>query len=201
MRFSLHVPNGNYRVTFKMADGQVSKEPMLQHLESQGKLMYRDVNIQARAGGVGRPLDLDLPASVTDGTLSFAVRGLSPDGFHAKVSAIVIQPDPGVREIRVDNPTSEPVPAGGQRQLHAVGWFSDGPVNWTIISGPGSISATGLYTAPPQITGGASKVVVQVSSLVGRSKPGRIEIPLLVSPPVSVKTSGSDHPDGDLQED
>lgn len=177
MRFFIHVPNGNYRITIKMADGQ-KREAMLQHLESQGKLIHRNVDIQLRSGGYGLPLDLDIPAKVVDGTLWFAIRGVPPAGAQSKLSAFMIAPDPGVPELKIDNPNPLPAGPGEKRQLYAVGWFMEDGATWEIVSGRGSIDANGLYTAPA-FPDHQALAVVRARSTHDPSKTADISIPLI----------------------
>jgi hypothetical protein len=90
LRFDILVPNGMYSITGKFAEywnEGVGKR--LMDLESQGSVIYSNVDIQA-AVGVKMPKDYVLPANVTTGLLSFVVRHANGDG--PIISALEIDP-------------------------------------------------------------------------------------------------------------
>jgi hypothetical protein len=94
MRFDIRVLNGTYSITAKFAtscsyDSAVGSSSV--SLEAQGVVQYPNVDIVAAAGGPFKPIDFTLPATVTDGQLSFVVRYLKgPVG--ATISALQIIP-------------------------------------------------------------------------------------------------------------
>jgi Malectin domain len=91
IRFDITVPNGNYQITGKFAETEaVSAGFRLMDLEAQGQTVYHNVDVVAAAGGVNKPVDFNVPAKVTDGTLSFVVRHVAGD--FALISALKIVP-------------------------------------------------------------------------------------------------------------
>jgi len=91
MRFDITVPNGNYAITGKFAETErVSARYRLMNLEAQGQVVYPNVDIYSAAGGVNEPVDFTLPATVTNGSLSFVVRHVAGD--YTLISALQIVP-------------------------------------------------------------------------------------------------------------
>src|SRR5262249_508664 len=68
------VPNGSYRITVGMVNPSHQGGHYGFHLESQGQMIHRYVDPFAKAGGASRPVELDLPATVKDGTLTLVLR-------------------------------------------------------------------------------------------------------------------------------
>jgi hypothetical protein len=75
--------------------------------ESQGIVVYRDVDVYALAGGCHVPRDFTLPAIVTTGLLSFVVRTGSTSTYGANIEALEI--DPGQSTLQ----NTAPVPPNG----------------------------------------------------------------------------------------
>ncbi len=91
IRFDITVPNGTYQITGKFAETEnVAAGFRLMDLEAQGQVVYSNVDIVAAAGGVNKPMDYTLPATVTNGLLSFAVRHVAGD--FTLISAVQIVP-------------------------------------------------------------------------------------------------------------
>lgn len=91
MRFDITVPNGTYQITGKFAETEsVTAGSRLMDLEAQGQVVYSKVDIYSAAGGVNKPVDLTLPATVTNGTLSFVLRHVTGD--FTLISALQIVP-------------------------------------------------------------------------------------------------------------
>jgi Malectin domain len=91
IRFDLTVPNGTYQINARFAETEnVSAGDRLLSLEAQGVVVYPNVDIYTSAGGMNKPLDFTLPASVTNGSLSFVVRHIKGD--FALISALQIVP-------------------------------------------------------------------------------------------------------------
>ncbi|MBS1858753.1 MAG: hypothetical protein JST11_25505 [Acidobacteria bacterium] len=147
----LRVPNGKYKITAKLAS---SNYHYLEHLESQGKIIYNDLDPGALAGGVpNQPVDLQMPALVTDGVLRVYARRRDQYGgvggeSVTRLPAILIEPDPNAAPHLTINPTPDVLTTGQTQQFYCVGWYTDNSCTWTLTSGPGSITPAGLYAAP-----------------------------------------------------
>jgi hypothetical protein len=102
MRFDITVPNGNYAITGKFAETErVSAGYRLMNLEAQGQVVYRNIDVYSTAGDVNEPVDFTLPATVTNGSLSFVVRRVAGD--FTLISALQI--------VRVIKTSDRPAPA------------------------------------------------------------------------------------------
>ena len=107
----------------------------------------------ASAGGPSTPTTLEVPATVTDGVLTFTLRrlvwpGSSNTPWPPILNALLLAPDPSGAKIAIDPGNAGLVTPGKSVQFHAVGWYMSNSVTWAVTSGPGSMDAGGLYTAP-----------------------------------------------------
>ena len=110
MTFEIAVPNGTYSITGKFAatnvtgPGQESVD-----LEAQGQVVYSNIDIYAAAGGLNKPIDYTLPATVTNGKLSFVLRHVNGYNF---ISALQIVP-----QSLTGTPSRPAPPSGLQIQI------------------------------------------------------------------------------------
>jgi hypothetical protein len=154
MVYRFTVPNGNYRITalFAESDPLAPGTAREFHIESQGQIARNSFNIASQTdnkGGVA--VKTDVPTTVTDGNLYFALRRLSYPGrtvYHPLLNGLLIAADDSPPRITIDPPGGGMVTAGKTVQFYAVGWYMPNKVTWNVTSGPGTISGTGLYTAP-----------------------------------------------------
>lgn len=144
-----HIPNGHYKVTLKMSErNRVSIQK--QHLESQGTVISRAVDVlECQGGSAGMPCDIAVPAMVTDGSLMVNIRGLGYTGDQqSMLSAILIEPNSDTRRIEIRDYTGGAVAYNQTRQLYTIGWGVKHSAVWELVEGPGSIAANGVYNAP-----------------------------------------------------
>jgi hypothetical protein len=92
IRFDITVPNGNYQITAKFAETEaVAVGDRLMDLEANGIVVNSNVDIYASAGGMNNtPVDFVIPATVSNGQLSFVVRHVKGD--FSIISALQIAP-------------------------------------------------------------------------------------------------------------
>jgi hypothetical protein len=92
IRFDITVPNGNYQITAKFAETEtVAVGDRLMDLEANGIVVNSNVDIYALAGSMNNtPVDFVIPATVTNGQLSFVVRHVKGD--FSIISALQIAP-------------------------------------------------------------------------------------------------------------
>jgi hypothetical protein len=110
MHFEISVPNGTYSITGKFAATNVTGAGQEStNLETQGQVVYSNVDIYAAAGGLNKPIDFTLPATVTNGQLSFVLRHVTGNNF---VSALQIVP-----QSLTGNPSRPAPPTGLQIQI------------------------------------------------------------------------------------
>lgn len=118
------------------------------------------------------PTDLYVPATVTQNTLEFALRnavGVSNSAGSPLLSGVEIDPDSSAPKLAIDTQQQTTVAAGSSLQLYAVGWYIGDSASWQVLSGPGSISSTGLYTAPTQAPSTAQTVTIKATSTINRN--------------------------------
>ncbi len=108
-RFDLIVPNGTYRITGKFAETEDQPAgSRLMDLEAQGQIVFPNVDLAAAAGD-NEPVDYTLPATVTDGHLSFVLRRVAGD--FTEISALEVT--------RTSNISGQPAPPSNL-QVNAV---------------------------------------------------------------------------------
>lgn len=153
--YSFAVPNGNYRITAMF--GECGTAPpatrRLFHVETNGQIVRRNYEVYEAAGGASKPAVLEVPATVTDGMLRFTLRRLAPPQTSGTLwppilSALLVEPDSSAPRISIDPPDGGRITAGKRVEFHAIGWYMSNSVTWSVLSGPGSIDANGVYTAP-----------------------------------------------------
>ncbi len=189
MEFRFHVPNGNYRLLGKFAEGEYGPGQKLFHLETQGNVVYRNVDVDTMAGGQRMPLDLDMPAVVTDGTLLLVLRHVI--GPHVNISSLEIQSDPGTPRMVVI-PGVTRVFAAHALQFYSVGWFLPSSATWSINPPFGTIDANGLYRAPLDHPAADTPVTVTAVSKASPSISGstKLVVPATI-PAVRINCGGS----------
>jgi hypothetical protein len=183
------VPNGKYRIDYYVAQGGCSSSRInplsyLEHLESQGQLVVKNLRpLPDTPANCYTPFQYAIPAQVTDNHLYFALRRVTDHTLNApyqtpvtilssfSVTAVSDQP-----HLTIDPAAPAPVNISQSLQLSSIGWYMSNLVRWALVSGPGSLSPTGLYTAPPNPTTGSA--VVQATSLSDASIIASVTIPL-----------------------
>lgn len=165
--YKLHVPNGNYSVLIMRGLGECegAYNPNEEwdnglnngayDLETQGLRVAHHFDFGLPVNYVCRsPSTVTIPASVRDTALTIAIRaetGLYGDSAPM-LNGLVIMPDPETPHIVIDTQQQTSVAAGGQLQLYMVDWMTgNGSANWRILQGPGTITESGLYTAPSSV--------------------------------------------------
>jgi Malectin domain len=145
--YQIFMKPGNYRITAKIAEpSNTSPGVRIIHLDSQGQLIYRDVDLFALSG-VRNPIDFDLPAVVgPDGKLEFWVRHVV--GEQTLLGALQITPDSGEPRVQISPLKGGTLTLSQKKQFYAARWYSKTPIQWSISPQIGSIDANGVYTAP-----------------------------------------------------
>ncbi len=145
--FRIFMRPGNYRITAKIAEASYNRPgARLMHLDSQGELIYRDVDLFASVGA-RNPADFDLPAVVgSDGKLEFWVRHVL--GEQALIGALEISPDSGEPRLQISPSQGGSLTLSQKKQFYAARWYSKAPVRWSISPQIGSVDENGLYSAP-----------------------------------------------------
>ncbi len=178
------VPNGNYKVRFmfgQLYDGGYSPSgctfgtklhaPMM--VDAQGQTAAHNYDFGKSINyACAIPVDLYIPAQVTNNSLTAGLRLVVPDGQQGtsapEINGFEIIPDTTAPFLAIDTQQQTTVNAGSTLQLYAIGWYMSNTVTWSV-SGPGSISSTGLYTAPATAPSSPQTVTVTATSTVNPS--------------------------------
>jgi len=184
MVYNFVVPNGNYKIRLMFGQpyngsspSTCSPFPPSWHapldLETQGQTQIHNYDFGLPISyACATPVDQFIPAQVTNNTLEIALRAVVPEGSTATPSpalnGLEIIPDTTAPSLAIDTQQVTTVNAGSTLQLYAVGWYMSNAVTWTM-SGPGSISSTGLYTAPTAAPASPQTVTVVATSTVNPS--------------------------------
>ncbi|MCC6340914.1 MAG: hypothetical protein IT166_01880 [Bryobacterales bacterium] len=171
------LPNGNYRArlytSINTGTGPIPATGFVCHYEAQGQLVRSNLPV-SRIVGTSRFQGgyLDMPLEVTGGSAYIALRNLAGPSPYCSISAVEISPDPATTPyIEIDSAGADgDITIGRTRQFHSVGWYMPNTVTWSVLSGPGSIDANGLYTAPSTPPSGTQAVTVRATSTVDSSK-------------------------------
>lgn len=174
------VPNGNYKLTLLFGMGECSGvytgstwDNGLIHgllaLETQGSTQLRIDPMAAVNDTCRVPYNVSIPAQVTNNLLTFAVRATGGYDAHSApyLNAFSISPDPSTPTIAIDNQQVTNITAGGTAQFYITSWYMSNSVTWSV-SGGGTISQTGLYTAPATAST-ATTITITATSTVNPS--------------------------------
>jgi hypothetical protein len=141
--------------------------PMM--VEAQGQTAAHNYDFGKPIGyECATPVDLYVPAQVTDNTLTAALRLIVPDGQQGtsapEVNGFEIIPDATAPFIAIDTQQQTGVGVGKTLQLYAVGWYMGNAVTWSV-SGPGTMNSSGLYTAPASVSSPQTVTVTATSTV------------------------------------
>jgi hypothetical protein len=182
LEYRFVVPNHNYKVRFLFGQpyngssvstcsmGQTQKTPTL--VDVQGQIAAHNfVYGSTIQSACATPMDVFAPAQVIDNELRIALRAITSDTWKVIASVALngleIIPDSTAPFIAIDTQQQTGVGVGKTLQLYAVGWYMSNAVAWSV-SGPGSISTSGLYTAPASVSS-PQMVTVRATSVVDPS--------------------------------
>ena len=182
--YSFAVPNGNYKV--RLLFGQPYNghsctttpctfdpnwhAPLF--LEANGQIGAHNYDFgKPIAYEYATPVDAFIPAQVTNGSLYVALRSNVPDAQAVygvtpapQLNGLEIIPDSTAPYITIDTQQTSSVAAASTLQLYSIGWYMSSAVTWSVVSGPGTIDQTGLYTAPDNAGTTAQTVTIKATS-------------------------------------
>ncbi len=181
MVYTLAMSNGNYMVRLMFGQpyaGHTGTFPSDWHapinLEANGQIAAHNYDFGIPINHqYATPVDNIIPATVTNGLLTVALRANVPAALATKdypvvpapeLNGIEVIPDNSAPHIAIDAQQATSVPAGSTLQLYSVGWYMSNAVTWSIASGPGTIDQSGLYTAPGSQS--SQPVTIQATSTV-----------------------------------
>ncbi len=182
--YSISVPAGRYDVTLKFAEIYFTSSGQRKfNVAINGTTVLSNFDVFAEAGGANRAIDKTFEVTST-GTINIQFIAGSAD--QPKVSAIEIKTSAPV-DIQV-SPTSASLTVNQTQQFTStVTGSSNTAVTWSTSPAVGTVSSTGLYTAPSTL---ASQQVVTVTatSIADPTKSASAAV-TLVPPDFSISAS------------
>lgn len=153
--YTFSVPAGNYSVILKFAEIYfTSTGSRLFNVVINGNQVLTNFDIVAAAGGAFKAIDKTFPVTVTGNSIT--IQFITGPADFPKVSAISIKQSSGVG-IQV-SPTAATLQASQSQQFTAtISGTSNLGVTWSVSPQVGTLSSTGLYTAPASL--GANQIV------------------------------------------
>jgi hypothetical protein len=178
------LPNGNYKVRLMFGQpyngaspatcspfNQYWHAPLNLETQSQTQIHNFDFGLIANYQ-CATPVDEYIPATVTNNNLEIALRAAVPEGSTITpgplLNGLEIIPDSTAPYLAIDSQQQTSVTAGNTVQLYAIGWYMNNSVTWSL-SGVGTISSNGLYTAPATAPSSPQSVVITAKSTVNPS--------------------------------
>ncbi len=150
--YQFALPNGAYNVTLKFAEiFFTAAGKRVFNVSLNGAAVLSNFDVCAAAGGSFRAIDKTFVTNVTNGQLAIQ---FSPVVENPKVSAIEITP----AAVSV-TPSTAALRASQTQQFTA-----STAVSWSLSPAVGTISASGLYTAPSSISTGQTVTVKAAST-------------------------------------
>ncbi len=184
MVYQFKVPNGRYKITLLFAQPQCKtvfpkgwRIPF--HLETQGKLVVPNFDMGAGIGDAClTPVAESIPAVVNDNSLYFALRRVTSGANTPSplLNAFSIAKDDSSPHLTISPAKVASLSIGQQIQFKTVGWYMSEKAAWSMVSGPGTISPDGLYTAPSNPPKDDQPVVLRAVSTIDRSKTATAEM-------------------------
>jgi hypothetical protein len=190
--YNFVVPNGNYKIRImegSLYDGLPYYTTTFSHtasgrmdLEAQGQIAAHNYDFAMNEPPgytriVGVPSDTYIPAKVTNGFLQIALRGVytqadvavygsnCPSCMAPGVNGLEVIPDNSPPHWTIDTQQTKTIAPGSSLQVYQVDWYTGlSDARWSIVSGPGTISQTGLYTAPASQPAAGSGVLIKAQS-------------------------------------
>ncbi len=195
--YQFAVPNGSYNVTLKFAEifwsfpGQ-----RVFNVAINGTQVLQNFDIVAAAGAPFTAIDKEFNATVTGGTLSVKFTTGSAD--LPKISAIEITSASGVA-VQL-SPPAVSLSASQTQQFTALvtGTTSTGVI-WSFSPQLGTLSSTGLYTAPASIIAPQKTINVVATSIADPTRFASAVVTLLppagATAPIFVNSGGPNYID------
>jgi Malectin domain/Chitobiase/beta-hexosaminidase C-terminal domain/Fn3 associated len=179
--YNFTVPNGNYTVLLKFAETYWTQAGQrVFNVSINGTPVLTNFDIIVAAGAPLTAVDKSFPVTVSNGTIT--VQFTTGSANWPKVSAIEIQ---GANVGVQINPTSVNLSASQTQQFTpTVTGTTNTNVTWSLTPGVGTVSSSGLYTAPSSITSNQT-VNVTATSVADTSKSATATVNLQTFPPAA----------------
>jgi hypothetical protein len=189
--YQFPVVNGTYNVNLKFAElYYTSTGQRVFNVAINGQSVLTNFDIVAAAGAGLTAIDRTFPVTVTNGLISIQWTRVLADPV---VNAIEITPQTGVGVSVSPNNVTLTSSQTQQFTASVTGTANTG-VAWSVYPAIGSISSTGLYTAPANLTS-AKTLTVTATSLADQITTGTATISLVPSGAIRVNAGGPAYTD------
>lgn len=194
-RYRFGVPNGAYSLTLKFAETAFSQSGQrVFNVLLNGSMVLANFDILGQGIPPLTAVDRTFPVNITDGQITIEFDSVVN---AAQINAIVITqaPPPNISVA----PASAMLSASQTQQFTATQGAGAASVAWSLQPAVGSITQTGLYTAPAAITTAQTVTISAVSSL-DPAKSGTAIVSLQPAPvsaftPIRVNAGGRSYTD------
>jgi hypothetical protein len=159
-QYQFAVPDGDYAVHLKFAELYFTSTGQRQfNVKINGNQVLTNFDVVAAAGGGLKAVDKSFPVTVAGGQLTIQ---FIPVVSTPTVNAIEILPQSGTSVSL--SPASVALGPSQTQQFTATAGSQTPTVNWSIYPAIGTISASGLYTAPATIAQEQTVTVTDLNS-------------------------------------
>ncbi len=182
--YNFSVPFGTYDVTLKFAEIHfTSSGQRMFNVAINGSTVLTNFDVVAQAGGANRAVDRTF---TVHGTSTINIQFIAGSADQPKISAIEIKPAVPVA-VQV-SPATASLGANQTQQFTAtVSNSSNTAVTWSTSPSLGTVSSTGLYTAPSAFAG-QQMVTVTATSVADPTKSASASV-TLIPPDFSISAS------------
>jgi hypothetical protein len=180
------LPKGNYRVdVFIGVPSSLATRQGSYNVGAQGQWTSLGFNPITASNGGKQPITLSIPAQVgDDNRLSWTISDtqvMDTNFIGPMLSGWAVTPDSSAPRLAISdangNTSTSTVATNTTMQFSAIGWYMSNAITWSMSPAIGSISSTGLYTAPtvPQ----TATITVTATSTVDNTKTASMTINLI----------------------
>jgi hypothetical protein len=190
--YQFAVPNGSYNVTLKFSENYwTSPGQRVFNVAINGTQVLQNFDIIAAAGAPFTAIDKEFDATASGGTLSIQFTSGSAD--LPKISAIQITSASGIA-VQLNPPAASLSASQTQQFTPLVTGTTATGVIWSFSPQLGTLSSTGLYTAPASITAPQKTINVVATSVADPTRFAVSVVTLLppagASAPILVNSGG-----------
>jgi glucose/arabinose dehydrogenase len=177
LQYSFNVPNGPYSVNLKFAEIFFTQSGQRKfNIIINGQTVAANFDVFAAAGGPNRAVDNSYPVTVSGGQIAIQLVSVVS---AAKISAIEIVTNSGI-SVALSPGNATVAQSQTQQFTAAVTGSANQAVTWSLFPVFGSISSTGLYTAPSLVST-VQNITVTATSAADSTKSASVTF--TVTPP------------------
>jgi hypothetical protein len=183
-QYQFTVPNGSYSVTLKFAELYFTQPGQRRfNVAINGQTVLADFDIIAQAGATRTAIDRSFSTTVTNGQM--VIQFLYGSADDPYVNAVEIRSSTTAVAVALSPTTAALQSSGSQQFTASVTGTSNTAVTWSISPPIGSVSSTGLYTAPSGVST-TQQISLTARSVADTTASASATITLISSPTVSL---------------